>query len=103
MAARTAFSRELRHIAEQWAHDPLYTPQLKTFLTSLSEHPDLTRNSVDAVRALRDNKISARYPIPENIKRPASRPAHYERLKEGYAKSLMGIARPRWKIFFGIW
>ena len=30
-------------------------------------------------------------------------PLHYARLKEGYEKTLKGIGRPWWKIFFGVW
>ena len=45
----------------------------------------------------------AQYPLSEKIMKPASMPQYYARLGEGYEKSAQGIARPWWKIFFGIW
>ncbi|KAI0030855.1 hypothetical protein K488DRAFT_53306 [Vararia minispora EC-137] len=103
MAARTVLSNRLRQMAEGWAFDPLRPAQLKTFLTSLADHPSLDSSAVEAVRALRDNRLAKQCPTPESIMKPASRPFHYERIAEGYAKSLQGIGRPWWKIFFGIW
>jgi len=47
-------------------------------------------------------KIS-QIPTPHTVLKPASMPMHYVRLKEGYEKTLKGIGRPRWKIFFGVW
>lgn len=57
MAARAILSKQLRQVADGWAPDPMFAPQFKTFLTSLSEHPNLTREAVDAARALQDNRI----------------------------------------------
>ncbi|KAI0316962.1 hypothetical protein OF83DRAFT_1164112 [Amylostereum chailletii] len=104
MATKTALSNQLRHLAEKWPADPLRPNlQLKTFLTSLAEHPNLTPNAVHAVRSLHENRFAHKFPVPETVMKPASMPLHYERLAEGYAKSLQGIGRPWWKIFFGVW
>lgn len=43
------------------------------------------------------------YPTPQNVLKPKSMPLHYERLVEGVEKSLQGVGRPWWKVFFGIW
>ncbi|KAA1466845.1 hypothetical protein DENSPDRAFT_56410 [Dentipellis sp. KUC8613] len=97
-------AQRLRQLAAAWPADPLRpTLQLKTFLASLADHPRLTTRAVQAVRALEENQFQTRLPVPEKTLRPASMPHHYERLAEGYQKSLKGIGRPRWKIFFGIW
>jgi hypothetical protein len=46
----------LSQIAHKWPADP-FRPnmQLKSFLESLSEHPNLTPAAVDAAQALEDN------------------------------------------------
>ena len=62
MAARTVLSKQLRQVADAWAPDPMFAPQFKTFLTSLSEHPNLTREAVDSARALQDNRILQKVP-----------------------------------------
>ncbi|KZV72288.1 hypothetical protein PENSPDRAFT_733597 [Peniophora sp. CONT] len=103
MAARAVLSKQLRQVADAWAPDPMFAPQFKTFLTSLSEHPNLTREAVDAARALQDNRILQKVPTPEKIMKPAGRPEHYKRVAEGYERALEGKKRPYWKIFFNIW
>ncbi|KAI0270645.1 hypothetical protein BC834DRAFT_862407 [Gloeopeniophorella convolvens] len=96
--------RRLRHIASEWPVDPLRPNlQLKNFLTALAEHPALSERAVAATEALHKNHLSTRIPIPETVLQPASMPMHYVRLKEGYEKTLKGIGRPWWKIFFGVW
>ncbi|KAI9451255.1 hypothetical protein BJY52DRAFT_122528 [Lactarius psammicola] len=96
--------QRLRHIAADWPADPLRPNlQLKTFLSALADHPALTANAVAATNALQKNQVSRRVPIPQTVLRPASMPLHYVRLQEGYEKTLKGIGRPWWKIFFGVW
>lgn len=113
---------QLHKIATQWPVDP-FRPhlQLKTFLGSLAEHPQLTPSAVNAARALENNEFQKKvricaplesnighlnitqYRLSEKTLQPASMPKYYSRLVEGFEKSAQGIARPRWKIFFGIW
>ncbi|KAI0060114.1 hypothetical protein BV25DRAFT_1807912 [Artomyces pyxidatus] len=102
--SQSRFAQQLRTIASEWPKDPLRpTLQLKTFLTSLAEHPNLGPRTVAATRALHKNRLAKKFPLPESVLQPASMPLHYARLKEGYEKSLQGIGRPWWKVFFGIW
>jgi len=51
-------AQKLATIATTWAKDP-FRPnlQLSTFLNSLAAHPRLTRQAVEATRALRDNDV----------------------------------------------
>lgn len=58
MTSRVVLSKQLRQVADTWATDPMFVPQFKTFLASLSEHPNLTREAVDAARALQGNRIA---------------------------------------------
>jgi hypothetical protein len=96
--------QRLRHIAAEWPADPLRPKiQLKAFLTALAEHPALSSTAVAAANALHQNRVSGHVPIPQTVLKPASMPLHYIRLKEGYEKTLKGIGRPWWKIFFGVW
>jgi hypothetical protein len=123
--------QRLRQIAAEWPTDPLRpNVQLKTFLTALADHPALSKRAVAATRALHRNQVSDRVgsfdalfsnrpcngdipffllerlpqiPTPQAVLKPASMPMHYVRLKEGYEKTLRGIGRPWWKIFFGVW
>ncbi|KAI0297009.1 hypothetical protein B0F90DRAFT_1811208 [Multifurca ochricompacta] len=96
--------QRLRHIAAEWPADPLRPNlQLKTFLSALSDHPALSARAVAATNALQMNRVSCQIPVQTTVMRPASMPQHYVRLKEGYEKSLKGIGRPWWKIFFGVW
>jgi hypothetical protein len=115
--------QRLRRIAAEWPADPLRPKiQLKTFLAALAEHPALSPTAVAAMNALHQNEVSGhvsglssgstavnhnfenfQVPIPQTVLNPASMPLHYVRLKEGYEKTLKGIGRPRWKIFFGVW
>ncbi|KAI0052497.1 hypothetical protein FA95DRAFT_1553493 [Auriscalpium vulgare] len=104
MASGTKLAHQLTRVAADWPADPLRpTLQLKTLLTSLADHPSLTPAAVAAVRALRQNRLARKFPIPEKVLKPASMPLHYTRLRQGYEKSLEGIGRPWWKIFFGVW
>ncbi|KZT24957.1 hypothetical protein NEOLEDRAFT_1178726 [Neolentinus lepideus HHB14362 ss-1] len=104
MVSTSKLSRQLNRIALSWPYDA-FRPnlQLKTFLSSLSTHPGLTADVVEAARALSNNEISKQYPLPPNLLKPASMPHHYTRLVEGFEKSAKGIGRPWWKVFFGIW
>ena len=118
-------SRQLKTIANSWAPDP-FRPnmQLQTFLTALADHPKLTPNAVHAAMALQNGEIEKKvcfsvrnpnesttdgshwglqYPLSERMLKPASKPLHYSQVVEGFQKSAQGIARPRWKQFFGIW
>jgi hypothetical protein len=49
------------------------------------------------------SKILPQTPTPQSVLEPASMPMHYVRLREGYEKTLKGVGRPWWKIFFGVW
>ncbi|TFK37616.1 hypothetical protein BDQ12DRAFT_699045 [Crucibulum laeve] len=95
---------KLSTIADTWIKD-LFRPnlQLRTFLKSLSAHPKLTPEAVQAARALRDDDMKKQYPLSRKMLKPASIPLHYDRLVEGFEKSAQGIGRPWWKIFFGVW
>ncbi|KAH7924342.1 hypothetical protein BV22DRAFT_1105546 [Leucogyrophana mollusca] len=97
-------SQKLSTIAASWPADP-FRPnlQLKNFLQSLSAHPKLTPEAVQAAQALRDNAIQKKYPLSSKILKPASMPKHYERLVDGYERSAKGVGRPWWKVFFGVW
>ncbi|KAF8346610.1 hypothetical protein F5887DRAFT_87409 [Amanita rubescens] len=103
-AMRTKIAQELSTLAASWSKDP-FRPniQLQSFLQALSAHPNLTREAVDAAKALKDNAMQRKYPLSKMMLKPASMPHHYERLIEGYHKSVQGVRRPWWKIFFGIW
>ncbi|ETW79730.1 hypothetical protein HETIRDRAFT_49374 [Heterobasidion irregulare TC 32-1] len=104
MSTSTKLAQQLRRISAEWPNDPLRpNMQLKTFLNSLADHPKLSPAAVTAAQVLQENRISKKFPIPEKILKPASMPYHYDRLVEGYEKSLKGIGRPWWKIFFGVW
>lgn len=94
----------LRSIAATWPVDP-FRPnlQLKNFLTSLADHPNLTPEAVRAAHTLQDSQLQKKYPLSDHILKPASMPHHYTRLVEGFEKSAKGIGRPWWKIFFGVW
>ncbi|KAK7676063.1 hypothetical protein QCA50_020987 [Cerrena zonata] len=100
----TKLSQQLHRIAAQWPADP-FRPhlQLKSFLDSLADHPQLTPQAVKAAHALLNNDVQRKYKLTDKMLRPKSMPMHYERLVEGVEKSAKGIGRPWWKIFFNIW
>lgn len=120
----TKLSQQLHRIAAQWPGDP-FRPhlQLKNFLSSLADHPQLTPHAVKSAHALLNNDIQRKvspwcdlhirvthtryeylqYKLTDKMLRPKSMPMHYERLVEGVEKSAKGIGRPWWKIFFNIW
>ncbi|GJE99144.1 hypothetical protein PsYK624_153910 [Phanerochaete sordida] len=102
--ASPKLSQQLHRIASQWPVDP-FRPhlQLGTFLKSLADHPQLTPHAVRAARSLLENESARKYPLSDKTMKPASMPQYYARLGEGYEKSAQGIARPWWKVFFGIW
>jgi hypothetical protein len=123
--ATTTLAQKMGSIAGTWVKDP-FRPnlQLQTLLQSLASHPKLTPQVVQAARTLRDNDMYKKvcfsrepsrftidldafyflqYPLSKKTLQPASMPAHYDRLVEGFEKSAKGIGRPWWKIFFGIW
>ncbi|KAF9074483.1 hypothetical protein BDP27DRAFT_1416362 [Rhodocollybia butyracea] len=97
-------ARQLSAIAGEWPKDP-FRPHLllPTFLESLSKHPRLTSEAVQAAQALKKDQANKKYPLSSKILKPASKPLHYDRLVEGFQKSAQGIHRPWWKVFFGIW
>ena len=74
---------------------------------SASPQPDLGPGQYLSMRFLSSGpckkKLLSQTPTPQSVLEPASMPMHYVRLKEGYEKTLKGIGRPRWKIFFGVW
>lgn len=58
MAPSTKLAPQLHRIAAQWPVDP-FRPhlQLKRFLDSLADHPELTPQAVRAARALESNEF----------------------------------------------
>ena len=58
MATTTKLAPQLHRIAAQWPSDP-FRPhlQLKAFLKSLADHPQLTPQAVQASRALEANEF----------------------------------------------
>ncbi|KAJ7279038.1 hypothetical protein C8J57DRAFT_1059598 [Mycena rebaudengoi] len=105
MAARTGkLAQEMARIASSCPVDPLRPHiQLQNFLKSLSTHPRLTPAAVRAAQALERNEAHEKYTLTDRTLKPASNPYHYTRLVEGIEKSMKGLERPRWKVFFGIW
>lgn len=57
-AAPASLKHQMQKIAGRWTEDP-FRPnvQLKTFLTSLADHPNLTPMAVRAARALENNEF----------------------------------------------
>lgn len=122
MSATSKLSQKMAAIANAWPIDP-FRPNIQTskFLLSLSKHPNLTPEAVNAARALQQNEaykkvrpiilcrehfsycVSIQYPLSKKMLEPASMPHHYTRLVEAFEKSAQGIARPWWKVFFNIW
>ncbi|KAH9856370.1 hypothetical protein C2E23DRAFT_882441 [Lenzites betulinus] len=102
--AVTPLKQQMQRVAAKWPGDP-FRPnvQLKTFLTSLAEHPNLTPSAIRATRALMNGEFKAKYALSEKTLQPASAPHYYTRLVEAFDKSAQGIGRPWWKIFFNIW
>jgi hypothetical protein len=116
----TKLSSQLQRISAQWPADP-FRPhlQLKTFLDSLSQHPNLTPGAVEAAQSLQNNVLYNKvcdgvliarsahspnqYKLGKRMMKPASAPLHYDRLAEAFEKSAKGVGRPWWKIFFNIW
>ncbi|KAJ6526568.1 hypothetical protein DFH09DRAFT_168533 [Mycena vulgaris] len=105
MAAPTRkLAEEMARIAAACPIDPLRPHiQLQTFLKSLATHPRLTPEAVRAAQALERNEIQKKHALTDITLKPASSPLHYERLVDGIDKSMKGIGRPFWKVFFGIW
>lgn len=58
VSASAKLSKKLNDVAASWPIDP-FRPnlQLKNFLKSLSTHPNLTSQAVQAARALKHNEI----------------------------------------------
>jgi hypothetical protein len=124
-----AVGNKLQKLAAQWPADP-FRPhlQLKTFLESLSHHPNLTDEAVIATRSLLQNDprhnvrrcpstgitkpvthghatypyLGSQYKLGKRMMQPASMPRHYDRLTEAFVKSSQGIGRPWWKRFFNV-
>ncbi|KZP30050.1 hypothetical protein FIBSPDRAFT_1038415 [Athelia psychrophila] len=97
-------SQKLSTLAGAWPQDPLRPNlQLKNFLKSLSTHPNLTPKAVEAAQDLQRDAALKKYKLSKKTMEPASRPHYYTRLVEGYDKSMQGIARPWWKVFFNVW
>ncbi|KAJ7777520.1 hypothetical protein DFH07DRAFT_951164 [Mycena maculata] len=105
MAAPTRkLAEEMARIASSCPIDPLRPHiQLQNFLKSLATHPRLTPAAVRAAQALEQNEAQRKYALTDVTLKPASAPLHYEKLVEGVEKSMQGIGRPLWKVFFGIW
>ncbi|KAF8622609.1 hypothetical protein AX15_006867 [Amanita polypyramis BW_CC] len=102
--AKTKLAQQLSTIAAGWVKDP-FRPniQLQSFLQALTTHPNLTQEAVHAAKVLKENAVQRKYPLSGVMLKPASMSHHYERLLEGYHKSIQGVRRPWWKIFFGVW
>ncbi|CDO70396.1 hypothetical protein BN946_scf184999.g36 [Trametes cinnabarina] len=94
----------MQRIAANWPADPFRpTVQLKTFMESLAEHPNLTPAAVRASEAIQNDVFKQKYMLSQRMLQPASYPQYYSRLVEAFDKSAQGIGRPWWKIFFNIW
>ncbi|KAF8735259.1 hypothetical protein AX14_002403 [Amanita brunnescens Koide BX004] len=91
MSATRTLAQKLSTIAAGWSKDP-FRPnlQLQSFLQALSAHPNLTREAIQAATALKENAMQSKYPLSKMMLKPASMPHHYERLIEGYHKSVQG-------------
>ncbi|KAF8130272.1 hypothetical protein EV363DRAFT_1219193 [Boletus edulis] len=102
--APSKYAQRLKSVAAAWPTDP-FRPnlQLKTFFESLATHPHLTPNAVQSANVLLENGIQHRYPLSKKTLEPASMPKHYQRLGQGYERSVQGIRRPWWQVVFGIW
>ncbi|KAJ7145830.1 hypothetical protein C8R44DRAFT_601096 [Mycena epipterygia] len=105
MAAPTRkLAEEMARIASSCPLDPLRPHiQLQNFLKSLAVHPRLTPAAVRAAQALQRNEMQKKYALTDITLKPASAPLHYDKLVEGIEKSIKGIGRPWWKVFFNIW
>ncbi|KAJ7682899.1 hypothetical protein B0H17DRAFT_942419 [Mycena rosella] len=104
MAATRKLAEEMARIASVCPLDPLRPHiQLQTFLQSLATHPRLPPAAVRAAQALERNEMQKKYALTRITLNPASAPLHYEKLVEGIEKSMQGIGRPFWKVFFNIW
>ncbi|KAI8972567.1 hypothetical protein BD414DRAFT_425702 [Trametes punicea] len=103
-ATATTLKQQMQRIAASWPGDP-FRPnvQLKTFMESLAEHPNLTPAAVRASQALQNDVFKNKYALSQKTLQPASFPHYYTRLIEAFDKSAKGIRRPWWKIFFNIW
>ncbi|KAI0651304.1 hypothetical protein C8Q79DRAFT_1004608 [Trametes meyenii] len=103
-AAVTPLRQQMQRTVAKWPGDP-FRPnvQLKTFLESLAEHPNLTPTAVRAAEALQGNEFQTKYALSAKTLQPASFPNYYTRLVEAFDKSAKGIGRPWWKIFFNVW
>ncbi|OSD03681.1 hypothetical protein PYCCODRAFT_1466603 [Trametes coccinea BRFM310] len=102
-AVTTAVRQQMQRIAAQWPADPFRpTVQLKTFMESLAEHPNLTPAAVRASQAIQNNEFMNKYALSQKMLHPPSYPQYYTRLIEAFDKSAQGIGRPWWKIFFNI-
>lgn len=71
-SATASLKLQLQKIAANWPGDP-FRPnvQLKTFLTSLAEHPNLTPAAVRAARALQNNEYKTKVSVVKRV--PGSR------------------------------
>ena len=60
-AASSALKQQMQRIAAKWPEDP-FRPnmQLKTFLGSLAEHPNLTPAAVRTARALERDEFKSK-------------------------------------------
>ncbi|GAW01613.1 hypothetical protein LENED_003218 [Lentinula edodes] len=56
---------------------------------SLSKHPKLTPEAVQAAQVLKNGQAKKQFPLAKEISKPASYPMHYDRLVEGLHKTPM--------------
>ena len=91
-AAGTAARQQLRNIAAHWPADP-FRPnvQLKTLLTSLAEHPNLTSSAVRATQALQRDEFKHKVRISNvtfaGFARRVCRMLHLRRRNEAIANA----------------
>ena len=88
-------------------------------LLALAAHPRVSQEAADLMEALRTNALrdkacthgtavcgcadAAQYALTDKMLKPATAPEYFARIKQGMEMSLLGIARPWWKRFLGIW
>lgn len=77
MSPTIKLAAQLHKIATQWPVDP-FRPhlQLKTFLGSLAEHPQLTPSAVSAARALENNEFQKKVRLCTSLESKSDAQTH---------------------------
>ncbi|KAL4908119.1 hypothetical protein BDW74DRAFT_146878 [Aspergillus multicolor] len=121
MAGTSTTAARLTRLAKQWPVDPIRpaSVSVQTYLESrLSSLPQaqatapkssststspISESSLKALESLLENRYAKKYPLPENLRHPASNPSHYDDLlkefEEAPNRDVMGRI---WKRLGGI-